>query len=285
MKISFKILLMFAIIFQTSCSKNVDKSVIEETDIELQMIQLYQEGYEELIDGDVLYAAQKFNDAELIFPQSRWAPKAALMAAYAYYSQDYYSDAIYEAERYLKKYPNHSDNDYAHFILAMCYYENIVDEKRDLDPLLKAKKEFEIILEKYPETDFAMDATFKIELIIDRLAGKEMFIARHYLKSEKWIPAINRYKTVVNNYETTVYIEEALHRLVEINYRIGLIGESKKYAEILGYNYQSGDWYKSTYKVFNKDYEYNEKKAAKLKKKEKRRIFSRFKKRFKKIFN
>ena len=285
MKISFKILLMFAIIFQTSCSKNVDKSVIEETDIELQMIQLYQEGYEELINGDVLYAAQKFNDAELIFPQSRWAPKAALMAAYAYYSQDYYSDAIYEAERYLKKYPNHSDNDYAHFILAMCYYENIVDEKRDLDPLLKAKKEFEIILEKYPETDFAMDATFKIELIIDRLAGKEMFIARHYLKSEKWIPAINRYKTVVNNYETTVYIEEALHRLVEINYRIGLIGESKKYAEILGYNYQSGDWYKSTYKVFNKDYEYNEKKAAKLKKKEKRRIFSRFKKRFKKIFN
>lgn len=285
MKISFKILLMFAIIFQTSCSKNVDKSVIEETDIELQMIQLYQEGYEELIDGDVLYAAQKFNDAELIFPQSRWAPKAALMAAYAYYSQDYYSDAIYEAERYLKKYPNHSDNDYAHFILAMCYYENIIDEKRDLDPLLKAKKEFEIILEKYPETDFAMDATFKIELIIDRLAGKEMFIARHYLKSEKWIPAINRYKTVVNNYETTVYIEEALHRLVEINYRIGLIGESKKYAEILGYNYQSGDWYKSTYKVFNKDYEYNEKKAAKLKKKEKRRIFSRFKKRFKKIFN
>ena len=149
MKISFKILLMFAIIFQTSCSKNVDKSVIEETDIELQMIQLYQEGYEELIDGDVLYAAQKFNDAELIFPQSRWAPKAALMAAYAYYSQDYYSDAIYEAERYLKKYPNHSDNDYAHFILAMCYYENIIDEKRDLDPLLKAKKEFEIILEKY----------------------------------------------------------------------------------------------------------------------------------------
>jgi len=276
---------MFAIIFQTSCSKNVDKSVIEETDIELQMIQLYQEGYEELINGDVLYAAQKFNDAELIFPQSRWAPKAALMAAYAYYSQDYYSDAIYEAERYLKKYPNHSDNDYAHFILAMCYYENIIDEKRDLDPLLKAKKEFEIILEKYPETDFAMDATFKIELIIDRLAGKEMFIARHYLKSEKWIPAINRYKTVVNNYETTVYIEEALHRLVEINYRIGLIGESKKYAEILGYNYQSGDWYKSTYKVFNKDYEYNEKKAAKLKKKEKRRIFSRFKKRFKKIFN
>ncbi|MDC1224520.1 outer membrane protein assembly factor BamD, partial [Pelagibacteraceae bacterium] len=216
MKIIFKILLIFTIIFQISCSKKVEKSLIDETDIELQMIQLYQEGYEELTDGDVLYAAKKFNEAELIFPQSKWAPRSALMAAYSYYSQDYYSDAIYEAERYLKKYPNHSDHDYAHFILAMCYYENIIDEKRDLDPLLKAKKEFEFILEKYPETDFAMDATFKIELINDRLAGKEMFIARHYLKSEKWIPAINRYKVVATKYETTVYIEEALHRLVEI---------------------------------------------------------------------
>ena len=271
MKIIFKILLIFTIIFQISCSKKVEKSLIDETDIELQMIQLYQEGYEELTDGDVLYAAKKFNEAELIFPQSKWAPRSALMAAYSYYSQDYYSDAIYEAERYLKKYPNHSDHDYAHFILAMCYYENIIDEKRDLDPLLKAKKEFEFILEKYPETDFAMDATFKIELINDRLAGKEMFIARHYLKSEKWIPAINRYKVVATKYETTVYIEEALHRLVEIYYRIGLVAESKKYAELLGYNYQSSDWYKSTYKVFNKNYEYNEKKTEKLKKKKKRK--------------
>ena len=286
MKILFKILLIFIIIFQISCSKkNIEISEIKETDIELQMIQLYEEGYDELEGGDVFYATKKFNEAELIFPQSKWAPRAALMAAYGYYSQDYYFDAIYEAERYLKKYPNHEDHDYAHFLLAMCYYENIVDVKRDLDPLLKAKKQFEIIIEKYPETDFAMDAKFKIELINDRLAGKEMFIAKHYLKSKKWIPAINRYKIVVEDYETTIFIEEALHRLVELNYRIGLIEESMKYAELLGYNYQSSDWYKSSYKVFNNNYEYNEKKEAKLRKKEKRKIFTKFKRKFKTIFD
>ena len=284
MKKFFHILLISLSIFLTSCNKEKKISVIEENEINLQMILLYEEGYEELLNGDILYAANKFNEAESIFPQSEWAPIASLMAGYAYYSQDYYFEAIDQIEDYIKKYPNHLNMDYAHFLLAMCYYENIVDEKRDLQPLLRSKKEFELIITKYPNTDFALDAKFKLEFIEDRLAGKEMFIARHYLKSKKWIPAINRFKTILKNYETTVYIEEALYRLVEINYKLGLIEESKKYANLLGYNYNSSKWYKASYKIFNEDYVYDDKKVKKLKQKDKKKILSKFKAKFKTIF-
>jgi len=284
MKKFFHILLISLSIFLTSCNKEKKISVIEENEINLQMTLLYEEGYEELLRGDVLYAANKFNEAESIFPQSEWAPIASLMAGYAYYSQDYYFEAIDQIEDYIKKYPNHLNMDYAHFLLAMCYYENIVDEKRDLQPLLRSKKEFELIITKYPNTDFALDAKFKLEFIEDRLAGKEMFIARHYLKSKKWIPAINRFKTILKNYETTVYIEEALYRLVEINYKLGLIEESKKYANLLGYNYNSSKWYKASYKIFNEDYVYDDKKVKKLKQKDKKKILSKFKAKFKTIF-
>ena len=280
----FNILLISLTIFLASCGKEKKVSVINENDINLQMISLYEEGYQELLNGDILYAANKFNEAESIFPQSEWAPMASLMAAYAYYSEDYYFEAIDQIEDYMKKYPNHINKDYAHFILAMCYYENIVDEKRDLEPLLQSKKEFELIIVKYPNTDFALDAKFKLELIEDRIAGKEMFIARHYLKSKKWIPAINRFKSILKSYETSVYVEEALYRLVEINYRLGLLDESKKYANLLGYNYGSSEWYKASYKIFNEDYIYDDKKAKKLKQKDKKKILSKFKAKFKTIF-
>ena len=280
-----KILLICMFVLQISCGKEKKISTIENTDIKLQMVGLYQEGYEELLDGDALYAAEKFKEAELIFPQSEWAPMASLMAAYSYYSMDYYTDAINQIEDYLKKYVNHANRDYAQFILAMCYYENIVDEKRDLKPLIQAKNKFQLILREYPDTDFALDSQFKLELIEDRLAGKEMFIARHYIKSKKWIPAINRFKKIVEEYDQTVYVEEALHRLVEINYRIGLVNEAKKYANILGYNYDSSEWYKASYKVFNKDYKYSEKiNNKKLKKKDRKKIITRFKTKFRTLF-
>jgi len=262
-----KILLLILSILLISCSKEERISVIEEENIEAQMIEAFKEGHKELNKGDVFFAAKKFNEAELLYPQSVWAPKSALMAAYAYYSQSYYGDAIFELERYLKTYPKHKNIDYAHFILAMCYYETIVDVKRDLEPLLKAKKEFEFILNNYPSTDYAMDAKFKIDLINDILAGKEMYIGKHYLKKGKWIPAINRFKKVVEDYNTTVYVEEALHRLVEIYYKIGLTQESEKYAKVLGYNYQSSEWYKESYKVFNKEYKIKKKIVKKKSKK------------------
>ena len=267
-----------------SCSKKERVTILQEKDLDEQMIELYEEAYAEFLDGDALYSAKKFNEAELIYPQSEWAPIAALMSAYVYYSDGYYSDSIYELERYLKVYPKHKDKDYAHFLLAMCYYENIIDEKRDLDPLLKSKKEFEFIIKEYPNTDFAADAKFKIDLITDRLAGKEMYIGRHYLKSQKWIPAINRFKNVLENYQTTVYVEEAIHRLVETYYIIGLESESKKYANLLGYNYQSSNWYKASYKVFNKEYNFSEKKFSKIKKKDKRSLFKKFVGKFKTLF-
>ena len=283
----FKILLISMLVLQTSCGKEKKKIYkINDTDIKQQMIELYEEGYEELLNGDVLYAAKNFKEAELIFPQSDWAPMASLMAAYSYYSQDYYFEATEQIEDYLKKYPSHINRDYGQFILAMCYYENIVDEKRDLNPLLKAKNKFELILKEYPATDFALDAQFKLELIEDRLAGKEMFVARHYLKSKKWIPAINRFKKITEEYNQTIYVEEALHRLVEINYKIGLVDEAKKYANVLGYNYNSSTWYKASYKVFNKEYKYSEKiNNKKLKQKDRKKIITKFKSKFLRIFN
>ena len=179
-----KILLFILGVLLISCSKDETISVIEEEDIEAQMIEAFKEGYKELNDGDVLFAAKKFNEAELLYPQSEWAPKSALMAAYSYYSQSYYGDTIYEIERYLKTYPNHKNVDYGHFLLAMCYYETIVDEKRDLEPLLKAQEQFEIIMNNYPNTDFSMDAKFKLDLISDKLAAKQMYIGKHYLKKK-----------------------------------------------------------------------------------------------------
>jgi len=200
-------------------------------------------------------ASKKFLETELLFPQSKWAPKSALMASYSFYLQNYYSEAISNLERYLQTYPSHNDKVYAHYLIAICYFEMIEDEKRDYEPIINSKNKFNYIIENYPETDFAVDARFKINLIQDVLASKEMYLGRHYQKKQKWIPAINRFKTVVNNYDETIFIEEALHRLVEIYYKIGLVDESMKYAQLLGYNYLSSEWYKKTYKVFNQDYQ------------------------------
>ena len=274
----FKILLILtSLLFVWSCGDKINKiSEITEVNMELQMSNAYKEGYFELQRGDVLLAAKKFNEAELLYPQSPWAAKSAIMAAYAYYTQDYYNDAIFELERYLISYPNHKDKAYAHFLLGVSFYEQIVDEKKDLKSILDSKEQFELIIKEYPTTEFAMDAKFKIDLINEILAAKEMYLGRYYLNKTKWIPALNRFKTVINEYNTTIYTEEALHRLVEINYRLGLIEESRKYANTLGYNYQSSDWYKNTYKIFNKNYRDGIKELQKDKK-EKIGLIKRFK--------
>ena len=238
-----------------SCSKKeIEKSKINEVNLESQMIEAYEEGLKELKAGDVIYAAKKFNEAEILFPQSEYAPKSALMAAYSYYSQNYYGDAMAELIRFLRVYPNHEDIAYAEYLLGLCYYEQIVDEKKDLQSIVNAKKTFRSVISNYPDSEFATDATFKIDLINEILAGKEMFIARYYLDKKKWIPAINRFRVVVDDYETTIYVEEAIHRLVEIYYILGIETEAKKYANLLGYNYQSSQWYEKSFIVFNKKY-------------------------------
>ena len=273
MKFNNLVFLFFIIFTFISCSKEtIKKTVIKEKNLNLQVLEAYEEGLKSLEAGDVLFAAQKFNEAEILFPQSEWAPKSALMAAYSYYIQDYYVDAIAELNRFLKIYPINKNLDYAYYLLAICYYEQIVDEKKDLGSIIKAKETFEIILKKYPNTEYALDASFKLDLINDILASKEMYIGRYYFNKKKWIPAINRFKKIVDEYDTTIYVEEALHRLVEVHYTIGLTDEAEKYAKVLGYNYQSSQWYKNSYSVFDKTY-----KKKELEKKKKNSMLNKIK--------
>ena len=267
-----------ALVFFSSCAKVEKKdSVSVKKSLELQVSEAYKEGMKSLEEGDVLFAAKKFNEAEILFPQSEWAPKSALMAAYSYYIQDYYGDAVSELQRFLKIYPKHKNIDYANYLLAVSYYEQIVDEKKDLQSIINAKDQFNLVLTSFPNTEYAEDAEFKLDLINDILAAKEMYIGRYYFEKRKWIPSINRFRNVIDEYNTTIYVEEALHRLVEVHYTIGLVAEAEKYAKVLGYNYQSSEWYEKSYAVFNKMYEKNKKKRIKKLKKEKSSILKKFK--------
>ena len=258
----FLFIALFAILI--SCSKEeIKESIIKEKSLDLQVLEAYQEGVKSLETGDVLYAAKKFNEAETLFPQSEWAPKSALMAAYAYYTQDYYLDTIAELERFIRVYPLSKNLDYVYYLLGISYYEQIVDEKKDLQSIIKAKEYFKIVSKNYPNTNYSLDAEYKIDLVNDTLASKEMYIGRYYFDKKKWIPAINRFRTVIDDYETTIYAQEALHRLVEVHYILGLKDEAKKYAKLLGYNYQSSKWYEKSYSVFDKEYKENVKKRNK----------------------
>ena len=277
MKINKVISIIIIAVLFFSCTKKeqVKESIIKEKSLNLQVLEAYKEGKESLEGGDVLYAAKKFNEAEKLFPQSEWAPRSALMAAYSYYAQDYYNDAKAELERFIKIYPYHQNLDYAYYLIAIVYYEQIVDEKKDTESIINAKKSFESVVEKFPNSDYAIDAKFKLDLIEDLLASKEMYIGRYYFEKKKWIAAINRFRTVVDEYETTIYVEEALHRLVEVHYTLGLKEEAKKYAQLLGYNYQSSQWYENSYAIFNK--KYKKRKKTKLKKENKKTIFKKLK--------
>tara|TARA_B100001175_G_scaffold160094_1_gene135607 strand:- start:2372 stop:3223 length:852 start_codon:yes stop_codon:yes gene_type:complete len=269
MKFFLKVFIAILILFLSSCKNNEQKtSIIEQGDLDLQMIDAYKEGLNFLENRYPIRAAKKFNEAELLYPQSLWAPRASLMSAYSYYYGSYYVDAIEELNRFIEIYSNHERIVYAYYLLGMCHYEQIADEKKDLRSIIDAKQNFKYVLENYPDTDFALDSQFKLELIQEILASKEMYLAKYYIEKEKWIPAINRYKNVLEKFETTIYVEEALHRLVEIHYKIGLVDESRKYAALLGYNYQSSEWYQESYKVFNKDY----KKIIKKRKKQKNKV-------------
>ena len=264
-KINLSLIIILGIIL-SSCSQKGEKeiSLIQESSQDLEIIAAYKEGYSALEEGDPYFAAKKFLEAELLFPQSEWAPRSALMASYSFYMQNYYAEALSNLERFLKTYPSDKNLDYVHYLIAMCYYETIEDEKRDSAPLIKAKEEFLFIVENYPNTDFALDSKFKLGLIEDVLASKEMYLGRHYIKRGKWIAAINRFKSVIVNYNQTIFVEEALHRLVEVYYTLGLISEAQKYAKLLGYNYKSSKWYEMSYSVFDKKYKKNQLEKIKL---------------------
>ena len=242
------------LIFLSTCGSPEKKVVDQSLSNTEQAIKVYKEGLEAMEKGDYFFAGKKFGEAEILLPQSDWAAKSALMVGYCFYSMNFYRDAISSLERFTKTYPASEDLDYANYLIAISYYEQILDEKKDIEPLVKSKDKIELFLQKYPDTDYAIDLRFKLELVINQLAAKEISIARYYIKNEKWIAAINRLKVIVEDYDNTIFIEEALFRLVEIYYKIGLENEAKATAALLGYNYNSSEWYKRSYKILNKSY-------------------------------
>ena len=271
-----KLVLIFLLSFSLlSCSKN--KKVEYEAQNEINPYQVYQEGFEAFERGDYFYANKKFSEAELNFDVVEFAAKSAIMSSYSLFGINFYEASLENLERFLKKYPADNNVIYAHYLIAMIHYEQISDEKKDLKPLLKATEKINFFLENYPDTDYAIDLKFKMDLIQNQRAAKELYVAKYYISIQKWVPAINRLKLILDDYQETVFIEEALHRLVEINYKLGLLEESQKYANVLGYNYLSSEWYKKSYKVFNKDYEI---KLGKPVKKDKKGVINKFKKLF-----
>ena len=248
------LILFFSTLLFFSCSKK-EASVSSTPSTQEEAIKVYEEGLKFLEDGQYFYARKKFDQSESLLPQTQWAAKSALMSSYCLYSNNFYDEAILNLKRFIKTYPADTNIDYAHYLIAISYYEQILDEDKDIGPLVLSKKTIEDFLKKYPNTDYAMDLKFKLDLIINQLAAKELSIARYYIKNEKWIPAINRLKVIVEKYDKTIFIEEALFRLVEIYYRIGLDDEAKAAASMLGYNYNSSEWYERSYKILNKNYQ------------------------------
>ncbi len=275
------IFIIFLLLFLTDCSKKKEDLSVKPPD-EKESYKIYKEGIDAMNDGDYFFAARKFSEAEKILPIVEQSAKSLLMSSYCFYLINFYEEAIESLENYLRKYPADNNVQYASYLIAISNYEQILDEKKDLKPLLKTKKIIEDYTEKYPDSDYTLDLKFKLGLIKNQLAAKEIYVAKYYIQTQKWIPAINRLKVVVNEYEETIFIEEALHRLVEIYYNLGLIGEAEKTANILGYNYNSSKWYENSYVLLNKDYK---KEQIKLKKKSKKGERGLVKKTIDKILN
>ena len=244
------------ILFIISCgSPKLDNQTVKPPTTNEEAIKTYQEGLDSMLEGQYLFASKKFSEAEGMLPQIDWASKSALMSSYCLYNINFYQEAVLNLERFIRIYPASPYVSYAHYLIAISYYEQILDEDKDIQPLLVSKKKIETFLERFPDTDYAIDLRFKLDLVINQLAAKELLIARYYIENEKWIPAINRLKIIVEKYDKTIFIEEALHRLVEIYYKIGLENEAKTAAALLGYNYNSSEWYERSYKVLNKSYD------------------------------
>ncbi len=252
-----RIIIIIIILCTVGCAKNNKIEVIEEN--KPDAFKIYNDAYAGFERGDYFYASKKFSEAELSFRNVELAAKSAIMSCYSLYGINFYEEALEGLERYLKKYRADKNVLYAHYLIAIIHFEQISDEKKDLKPLLDAQKKIEFFLKSFPNSDYASDLKFKKDLIQNQLAAKELYVAKYYISTQKWVPAMNRLKIIVKDYEKTIFIEEALHRLVEINYHIGLEQEAKKYAKILGYNYNSSEWFEQSYKILNKDYKIEKK--------------------------
>tara|TARA_Y100000591_G_scaffold331803_1_gene366874 strand:- start:661 stop:1494 length:834 start_codon:yes stop_codon:yes gene_type:complete len=248
-----RILLIFYLAISLySCSN--DKDIYKPSEV-INPFNSYKEGLEAFENNDFFFANQKFSEAELNFEKVELAAKSAIMSIFSLYGINFYDEAEENIQRYLKTYPSDKNVIYAYYLRAIISFEQISDEKKDLKPLLDADKKIDFFLKKYPDSDYAIDLKFKKDLILNQLAAKELFVAKYYISTQKWVPAIKRLKVITEKYDETIFVEEALHRLVEVHYHLGLENEAKSYAKILGYNYNSSEWFKQSYKVLNKDYD------------------------------
>ena len=257
-KLTYAILIIFLSI---SCSKKEPELKIPAN--KENSFKIYKEAVKAMNDGNYFFASKKFSEAEIILPQIEFSAKAALMSSFCLYSINFYPEATANLERFINQYPTDKNVAYAHYLIALTLYEQILDEKKDIKPLTDSKEKINFFLQNYPDTEYALDLKFKLDLVNNQLAAKEMYIAKYYITTQKWIPAINRLKVIINDYSKTVFIEEALHRLVEVYYRVGLTDEAKSSAAILGYNYNSSEWYEQTYKILNKSYKLRKKSEIK----------------------
>ena len=266
------IFIVCCFLITTGCQKNQRKIKKPETIPSLDV--LYKSAFRAFEEGDWQQSLELFQKVETRYSFSEWAPRATIMIIYIYYEVgDYYKTLEY-ANRFKKTYPKNKNLDYISYIIALSFYEQISIIARDQTYAKASLKEFKKLIKDYPNSTYAEDAKFKIDLINEQIAGKNMYIARFYIKKSKWIAAIKRLEFIVKNYNTTIFAEEALHRLVEIYYNLGNINLAKKYAAILGYNFNDSDWYKKSYQIVG-DKDYSTYKKEKLK----------FRERFKKIFS
>ena len=237
----FVILIVF-----TACSDT--KLMTPETEGEKLQI-LYNDAMELVKKRDFVDAAALFEDIERQYPYSKWSNQAQLMSGFCYYKSNMYNDSLDALERFIALYPGSSKISYAYYLRALNYFEQVNDVERDQVTTAKAKKAFNEVISKFPESEFAIDALTRIDILDDRLAAKEMEIGRFYQFDHQWISAINRYNVVLNEYKTSIYTEEALHRLVEIYYSLGLHEEAKRYAATIQFNFPGSDWYIKSYEL------------------------------------
>ena len=254
--------IIFFLIVLSACSKNQEEIIYQPLE-QTNPYELYKEGLAAFERNDFFFSNKKFSEAELNFEEAEFAAKSAIMSIFSLYGLNFYEEANENLDRYFKTYPGDKNIIYAHFLQAVIYFEQISDEKKDLKPLLQANEKIDFFLKNYSNSEYAIDLKFKKDLIQNQIAAKELFVAKYYISIKKWVPAIQRLKIIVNKYDKTIFIEEALHRLVEIHYHLGLENEAKKYANILGYNYNSSEWFEQSYKILNKNYEFTDNKVIK----------------------
>jgi outer membrane protein assembly factor BamD len=258
-KLIYSFLIFFLVV---SCSKKALDLNIPPS--EEKSFEVYKEAVDAMNAGDFLVASKKFSEAESILPKIEFSAKASLMSSYCLYLINFYPEATANLERFINQYPADKNVAYAHYLIAITLYEQILDERKDISPLIESKEKIQFFIKNFPDTEYALDLKFKLDLINNQLAAKEMYVAKYYITTQKWIPAINRLKVIINDFSETIFIEEALHRLVEVYYRVGLAEEAKAAAAILGYNYNTSKWYAQTYKILNKSYKPPKKSKIKL---------------------